>query len=408
MLGSFRKRGCKCPPERKRCTCGAKWYYRYDVTDPVTGKRKQKETRGFATRAEAESEAKRILSELESGTYVEEKDISFKAYSDKWFSTYAKSGIKISTLDLRRSKHKMALRYFEHIKLKDMTKMKYQDMLNDLFDRGYARKTIQNVHETVGLIFKSAVDQGIVTTNITLTATVPKKPKTVEDLENKTDLPKYMEKSELIRYLEAAEMYGKSNDYASFYLMAYTGIRPGEAMALKWSDINFEEQTISITKTLYRKANEPGKHAKSDRYVLLTPKTESSERVVDIEDDVIDVLKKHKAWQNIEKMGHRDAYDDQNYVFANHEQKKGGHVSADRFNTRMKRLLKIAGLPSNLSPHAFRHTHISLLAEAGANLDEIMERVGHGDAKITRSIYLHITKTRKREVAQKFSAFMQT
>ena len=58
MKGSFRRRGCKC--KKKRCTCGAKWYYRYDIVDPTTGKRKQKEVGGFRTKAEAEEEAKRI------------------------------------------------------------------------------------------------------------------------------------------------------------------------------------------------------------------------------------------------------------------------------------------------------------------------------------------------------------
>lgn len=97
--GSFRQRGCKCPSERKRCTCGAKWYYRYDIIDPVTGRRKQKETKGFRTKAEAEREAKRIQYELQVGTYVEEKDITFGRFTEEWLEYYASTGVKPGTVD---------------------------------------------------------------------------------------------------------------------------------------------------------------------------------------------------------------------------------------------------------------------------------------------------------------------
>jgi integrase len=75
--------------------------------------------------------------------------------------------------------------------------------------------------------------------------------------------------------------------------------------------------------------------------------------------------------------------------------------------TRMARLLKLAGLNETLTPHSLRHTHCSLLAEAGATLEQIMERLGHGDNDITRTIYLHVTKPQKKEASQKFSELMK-
>lgn len=75
---------------------------------------------------------------------------------------------------------------------------------------------------------------------------------------------------------------------------------------------------------------------------------------------------------------------------------------------RMKRLLKLAKLNQSLTPHSLRHTHTSLLAEAGVGLDEIMERLGHRDDKITRNVYLHITKSRKKKRPPKSSANLWT
>jgi len=62
----------------------------------------------------------------------------------------------------------------------------------------------------------------------------------------------------------------------------------------------------------------------------------------------------------------------------------------------MKRLLKIAGVSQELTPHSFRHTHPSLLAEAGVRLEEIMDRLGHTEDETTRLIYLHVTKELKK------------
>ena len=74
----------------------------------------------------------------------------------------------------------------------------------------------------------------------------------------------------------------------------------------------------------------------------------------------------------------------------------------------MKRLLKIAGVSQELTPHSFRHTHTSLLAEAGVGLEEIMDRLGHTEDETTRIIYLHVTKELKKEASHKFGQLMRS
>lgn len=394
MLGSFRRRGCTC--KKKRCTCGSMWYYRYDVIDSLTGKRKQKEAGGFATKPEAEAAAKIILAKLQNGTFIEEKDISFSKFSDQWMSIYEKSGkVKISTIDIRKARLKVILKHFKEIKIKDITKLKYQEMLNDLFEK-YAWKTICSVHETAGLIFRKAVELEVITTDITKGATVPKKQETVEDLENGVEIPKYMEKEELAKFLSIAQDFGNANDYPIFLTLAYTGLRGGELTALKWRDINMAEKTISVTKTFYKK-----KEVKRT-YILQPPKSKESKRIIDVDELVIETLKKHQAAQKV-----HDLKGD-SYVFVNISQIKGQHLTTDDLSRRMKILLKLAELSSDLTPHSLRHTHTSLCAEAGVSIDQIMQRLGHKDDKVTRNIYLHITKTRKKEASQKFANLMKS
>ncbi|WP_372631973.1 tyrosine-type recombinase/integrase [Cohnella sp.] len=80
--------------------------------------------------------------------------------------------------------------------------------------------------------------------------------------------------------------------------------------------------------------------------------------------------------------------------------------SIKTIQNRMRRLLRLSGLNETLTPHSLRHTHTSLLAEAGVGIHEIMERLGHQDDEITKRVYLHVTKTMKKEAAQKFSKLM--
>ncbi|SCW41130.1 Site-specific recombinase XerD [Paenibacillus tianmuensis] len=392
MIGSFRRRNCKC--KKKRCTCGSKWTYRYHIVDPKTGKRKQKETRGFDTKEEAEAEAKRILVELQNGTYIEEKDITFQDFASQWLDLYSKSGrVKQSTIDIRKEKLKILEDHFAQIKMKDITRLMYQEFLNSLQEK-YARKTIASIHEVGSLIFKKAVELEIIAKNIIEYAEIPTKKLTVEELEGQIKVPRYLEKEELKQFLEAAKLSNRATDYPMFVTLAYTGLRVGELCALKWKDIDFSEQTISITKTLYNKNNKSGEHA------LHTPKTKSSIRTLDVDEIVLTALEQHKKSQKVVSLEDRK----NDFVFVD---RQGNPVSTAYVQKRMRSLLKHAKIDLHLTPHSLRHTHTSLLAEAGVSLEVIQNRLGHQDEKITRAIYLHITKPKRKEASQKFSELMR-
>ncbi|ARF68916.1 site-specific integrase [Paenibacillus larvae subsp. pulvifaciens] len=392
MKGSFRRRGCTC--KKKRCTCGSKWTYRYSIIDPTTGKRKQKETPGFTTKAEAEQEALRIQGELQQGTYIEEKNTTFQEFALEWLSGYEKSGrVKQSTIDIRKSKLRYLTKHFGGIKIKDISKLMYQRFLDELA-QNLARKTVSSVHEVGSLIFKKAVELEIISKDITEHVEIPKKIETVEDLENQEELPRYLEKEELKQFLKSAKESINPLDFPIFLILAYTGLRIGELCALKWRDVNFEEQTLSITKTIYNRRN------KSGDYLLHTPKTKSSKRVIDVDDLVLDVLKQYRRSQKIVNLDDRENH----FIFI--DDKKNAPLTTYYIYRRMQKLLKKSGIKHRISPHSLRHTHTSLLAEAGVSLEVIQHRLGHQNDRITRSIYLHVTKPKRKEASQKFAKLM--
>lgn len=401
MKGSFYRRNCTC--KKKRCTCGAKWYFKIDIgIDPATGNRKQKEKGGFDTKANAQEACAILISEIKNGTYVEESNILFKDFVQDWLKTYEKKHtVKISTLRIRQHEIDKLLPHFAHYKIKDITKKKYQEALNDLHDKGFAENTIAGVHSTGRMIFKTAMEYEIIRKDPTQFAKVPRKQKTVEELEREEEVPKYLEKEELSLFLRTAREKGLEKDSTIFMVLAYTGLRSGELCALKWRDVDFDEETISITKTYYNPKNN------ILEYSMLTPKTKKSKRVIEVDKLVLDELERHRAKQNIIKMKTRNTYYDEDYIFANTSKHPGYPEYIKKIENRMQRLLKLAGLDENLTPHSLRHTHTSLLAEAGVGLPEIMDRLGHEDDDTTKNIYLHVTKTMKKEASQKFSELMR-
>lgn len=115
-----------------------------------------------------------------------------------------------------------------------------------------------------------------------------------------------------------------------------------------------------------------------------------------------------RSAQNIIRIRYRDIYHDKDFVFAKLYKTRGYPEYIKTLENRMCRLLKLAGLNESLTPHSLRHTHVSLLAEAGVELHDIMDRLGHKDDDTTRNVYMHVTKVKKKEAAQKFSELMNS
>ncbi|WP_458353621.1 site-specific integrase [Peribacillus frigoritolerans] len=197
--------------------------------------------------------------------------------------------------------------------------------------------------------------------------------------------------NELKTFLRITKEHGLYLDYLCFATLAYTGMRLGEMLALKWTDLNLTKKTIRITKTYYNPNN------KSTGYQLLTPKTKKSIRTIMIDDGLVALFKAHKREQMELKMKQRLVYEDQDFVFAENI----GHPRV--MKQVVLRLMKHLDVDKHITPHSFRHTHTSLLIEAGAGVKEIQERLGHSDINTTMNIYAHMTKNIEEKTSHKFS-----
>jgi integrase len=403
MQGSYFKRGCTCGEE---CTCDNKWTFVIDVGKYLKlGKRKQIWRDNFNTIEEAEAAAAALIEKIKQGKFHIETDMLFEVYADVWLAEYIKvTAPKPGTIRIRKYGIDKFLTFFKEVKLKKITEEMYQAVLDDLKKHGFARSTIESIHTTGRLLFGKAVDKKLLNDNPTINAYILREDDNIinEDEEDPQDLPKFLEVDELLHFLDIAGEKGLFMDEVIFNVLSYTGIRVGELVALKWSDIDFEKHTISINKTYYNPKSS------TVNYTLVRPKTKKSKRVITVDPELIKMLEKHKEEQEemISRLG--DSYYNKGFIFSNFNRHPGFPVSMKFVRNRMARLLKLSWLNPKLTPHSLRHTHTSLLAQADVSIDEIMDRLGHQDDSTTRRIYLHVTKHRRRNASNKFSDLIRS
>ncbi|MBT2569853.1 tyrosine-type recombinase/integrase [Planococcus sp. ISL-110] len=377
---------------------GSKWAYRaYAGKDPATGKDKQASKSGFLTKKDAQLAAALFERQFHNGEYVEPSAITFEALCNDWLKHYLSQGAKESSHRARRIALNHVINEFGQTLIQKITKKAYQDMIDELSSR-FSTNYVSSIHTSANMVFIYAHENKMIKDLPSKDIRLPKKKKTVADLENDSINEKFLEKEELEEFLNVAKHEGLEGDLLTFTMLAYTGLRIGEMLALKWADIDFTNHTLRVYKTYYNPTNN------KLGYQLLTPKTESSVRTISIDTVLIDLLKLHKAEQDKIKIENDIFYKDDGFLFAGNE---GYPKTIKHIAIRMQRLLKRTHIKKNVTPHSFRHTHTSLLIEANVHIKEIQERLGHSDINTTMDIYAHMTKNIKKEASTKFSNLMK-
>lgn len=362
----------------------------YLGTDPVTGKQRRTTRRGFRTIAEAKVAMSRLeLETKENGLPTSQRKIlTFKELYEMWFEQY-KTTVKESSAFTQKKRIELhILPKFEKLRLDKINTAYCQKQVNSWF------KTIKNYHNLIGLtrrILEYGKGLKQITSNPMDNIIIPKK-KSKPDEKDKPD--NFYDRQQLQEFMQTLKEHAPFQMYVAFRVLAFTGIRKGELSALKWSDIDFSNATLSINRTVA--FNENG-----DLY-FQTPKTKNSKRTIALDRETAEILKKWKNEQRKElfKRGiNLDKGD--NLLFHN---RRGGFIQTTIIGF-LNRFTDKYNLP-NITPHGFRHTHASLLFEAGATIKEVQDRLGHEDVKTTLDIYTHVTKSAREETADKFAKYI--
>lgn len=384
MEGSVRKRG-------------KKWYYYFDIGN-VNGKRKRIERVGGNTKKEALESLRKALSEFDgTGNYIEESKMLFADYLDFWLENYVKVNCKYlthrnySNVVNVHLKPKLGL-----YKLKAITPAILQNYLNDMQKEGYAKRTVDDHKGMLSNAFKYSVYPcQYLKENPMQYVKVPKYDIKKEDKLKVITLDDY--KRILNRFPEGHKLN------IPIQIAFHTGLRGSEVCGLTWDNIDFNEKTLTVDKILLTKSGGESE--------LQTPKTNSSYRTIAIGDTLIKVLRQHKKSQLENKLKYGEFYIDninidyKNYTLA---QEKGFICRAENgevvTTTSLKHLSQVVNkqLKIPFSFHSLRHTHATILIEAGANMKDVQERLGHSRLSTTMDTYSHVTDKMKRDTVDIF------
>ena len=377
---------------------GLKWAYRaYAGKDPVTGKDKQASKSGFLTKKDAQLAAALFERQFHNGEYVQTSVVTFEGLCMEWLLHYRAQGIKISSYETRKKGLNHLILKTGNIPIQKITKKVYQEAIDSLAMR-YSLNTLIIIHSSANMAFNYAHEHKMIKENPSKGVKLPQKRKTVSELESEHLEDNFFEKKELETFLKTAKSEDLDCELVLFSTLAHTGIRIGELLALKWTDINVSKKTFRVSKTYYNPTH------KKDAFELLTPKTESSARTISIDSALINLLEAHRLEQDKLKDMNAPFYVDEGFIFAGSE---GYPKTMNVIANRMHRLLSRSGINRRLTPHSMRHTHTALLIEANVHIKEIQERLGHSNINTTFSIYAHLTKDVKKEASNKFSDLMK-
>lgn len=359
--------------------------------DPVTGKKKYTTKRGFKSPQEAKKAYNRLMVQVEENDVVTNSQRLFSELADEWFEQY-KNTVRESTYVAQKLAYKKHIfPFFGNLKISRISIPYCQKQVNHWYS--YYKK-YSNLIGLTSSVFKYALSLRLIRSNPMDAVIRPKRKKRID--EERYSAP-YYEKEELLEFLEIAKNY-PDPIYPIFRILAFTGLRKGELLALRWKDIDFEKRTLSVKQTL----------ATCDKWEIKfqVPKTEKSLRTISIDSETLQVIKQWQLKQKeyFLKMGIKPAKNGEQLLFVSEENKP---LYLDYVNHNLKIIIKENNL-KRITPHGFRHTHCSLLFESGASLKEVQVRLGHTDIKTTMDIYTHVTKRQTEETANRFADFMSS
>lgn len=364
----------------------------YLGVDQVTGKKVKTKVTG-RTQKEVKQKAKQEKIAFQQDGFTRFQATSIVCYqelAELWWESY-KYTVKPNTQDnVKKLLDNHVLPLFGIYKLDKLTTPLIQSIVNKLADKTNkgepgAYLHYDKIHALNKRILQYGVTMQAISSNPARDVVLPRntqkaKRKKVKHFENQ-DLKKFLD------YLEGLDQAKYRNLYeATLYkFLLATGCRINEALALSWSDIDLENATISITKTL----NHLGQ--------INSPKSKASYRDIDIDQGTIIMLKAYQLRQIQEawKLGRTETVVFSDFI---HD-----YPSNKTLGNRLKTRFKHAGVP-NIGFHGFRHTHASLLLNSGIPYKELQYRLGHSTLSMTMDIYSHLSK----ENAKKAVSFYET
>ena len=332
------------------------WYCKFYYTD-WQGQKRQKLKRGFSRQKDAKDWERLFLEQ-----FAKNPDITFEALYLK-YKEYIRLRIRESTAASRFSMiDRHILPFFKKKVVSDISPADVAAWQNEMLQKGLSNTYLNQINIYLKAIFAYAVDY----------VGLPKNPCTKSIGSRKTRKLNFWTPGEYARFIEACK--DNIEYYTIFEILYYTGMREGELLALTLNDIDFKGNQIHINKTYYRIAGKD---------LINAPKTESSERIVDIPEFLTQEIREYVT--------HLYKPDPETRLF----NKRPQYLRSILRDRAAKAGVK------EIRVHDIRHSHASLLIDLGANPVLVAERLGHESPDITLKTYAHLFPHKQADIVSK-------
>lgn len=347
-----------------------------------------------STVKELEAKIKTIINELDNG--ISNNKECFETFICDWLFDVHCINVKPSTKERYEGIYRNYIKgsKISNIKIRDLTSKDIQDYYNDLIKKGRTVNSIKNLNKIIAPCIRYAYDNN----------------KIIKDFSRSVVLPAEVEEKKLNRVdevqpfsLEEQQKFIKSidgHDLEMLFLAALnTGMRQGELLALTWDDIDFDNNTITINKTV-KYITEVTKEGRGHCGVAVqTPKSDASNRTISIPEGLAKRLKKYQLKQKEIKLKMANLYVDNSLVFCNIF---GRYLDSSNVRKRFKRILAANNIKDRKF-HDLRHTYATRLFELKEDAKTVQVLLGHSNISITLDTYTHVLEGMKEKAATKLN-----
>jgi len=353
-----------------------------------TNGKPQKTRRTYKTQAEAKRGLNALVAERERGNLHVINRETVEEFALRWIRDVKSSQVRPSTLsDYEFRLRRYVFPYLGHYQLRDIRGRDIESWMSMLLKEGKSTATVAGARRILFGLFKHAYRQEIINRNPVEQTDAPKR-QSVEV----TQVKEPWTAQEVIKAFECASLENRSTHKDISLLLTlgiYLGLRRGEMLGLKWDDIDFEANTITVRRTL----KELKKFTNTGKIVVELstddPKTKSSARTLPITSDVRQALIEQKFTQEILRHNASDQWKDEGWLFTT---ETGTVVYPSNVAHRYRTFLKKNNL-RHIRIHDLRHTTAVLALTSGIPLETVSQGLGHSRIDITKDVYAkHVPK----------------
>jgi integrase len=375
------------------------YYAVIETTRPGTTKRTKDWGPSFRTRKAAEAALAERMGTRQAGAFVATNRLTLGEFlRDQWLSMLRDRNKATTRNSYERTVNTYIVPRIGGMRLQDITAAHLTALYAELRVSGgtqqspkrrgepkaLAPKTVRNVHAVISKAFNDAIDFGLLQVNPAARAKPPRQRISSQKVDAWTA-------DELRAFLDFAQ---DDRLYACWHLAAYTGMRRGELLGLRWEDLDLDRARLAVRQTIVLEYTTP---------IIETPKSHEA-RVINLDEDTVGVLIKHQEDQEGEGEAWGLGYAESGLVFT---RENGDLINPDRLSQMFDRLVRLSGI-RRIKFHGLRHTHATLMLKAGVPVKVVSERLGHADPAFTMRVYQHVTSGMQVEAARQFAASVRT